>query len=127
MSLMWSDGFFQMQVQWEVVVWGSGVRGQARVQGPGPSAPQIPVPPAAAAGRFPGPPACDGAERAPSDAAPPAAQREERKKKQNKQTACLPRTSTLASCFLCIHSRFSKKTSAFGYMLVLLWLSGPAS
>lgn len=48
------------------------VKGQAGVLSHGPSAPEIPVPPAAAAGHFPGPPVCDGAETAPSDAAPPA-------------------------------------------------------
>lgn len=50
---------------------GGGVRGQAGVWHPGPFAPEIPVPPAAAAERSPGPPASDGAETAPSGAAPP--------------------------------------------------------
>ena len=53
-----------------------GVRGQAGEWPPGPSVPETPVPPAAAAGRFPGPPASDATETAPSDAAPPATQRE---------------------------------------------------
>lgn len=53
-----------------------GIRDQAGEWGPGPCAPESPVPPAAAAGHFPGPPACDGAKTAPSDAAPPATQRE---------------------------------------------------
>lgn len=53
-----------------------GVTGQAGEWGPGPSAPEIPVPPAAAAGRFPDPRAAAAAEKAPSDAAPPAAWRE---------------------------------------------------
>lgn len=48
------------------------VRGQAVEWGPGPSAPEIPVPPAAAAECFPDPPASYAAERAPSDAVPPA-------------------------------------------------------
>lgn len=50
------------------------VRGLAGVWGPIPSVPEIPAPPAAAAARSPGPPASDGAETAPSDAAPPAKQ-----------------------------------------------------
>lgn len=45
-----------------------GVRGQ-----PGPSAPQIPVPPAVAAGCFPDLRASDGVKRTPSDSAPPTA------------------------------------------------------
>lgn len=52
----------------------SGVRGGG--WGPGLSVPEIPAPPAAAAGRSPGPPASSAAETAPSDAAPPAAWRE---------------------------------------------------
>lgn len=50
------------------------VRGLAGVWGPVPSVQEIPAPPAAAAARSPGPPASDGAETAPSDAAPPAKQ-----------------------------------------------------
>lgn len=50
----------------------SVVRGLAGVWAHVPSVPEIPAPPAAAAGRSPGPPASDGAETAPSDAAPPA-------------------------------------------------------
>lgn len=96
--------------------WGSEVR-------PGsPCAPEIPAPPAAAAGRFPGPPASDGEETAPSDAAPPAARRE--KQIYMNASTSLRHTHTLsnpvASCFLCVHSHFGKKTSLSGYLLVLL-------
>lgn len=76
-----------MQVQCEV-----GVRGQAGGRSPGPSALEIPVPPAAAAGRFPGPRAAAGAETALSDAAPPAARRGKKDKQANVTLASLSQT-----------------------------------
>lgn len=66
-----------------------GVRGQAGEWAPGPSAPETPVPPAAAAGHSPDPPASCAAERAPSDAAPPAARIQKDGKSNSVTTAWL--------------------------------------
>lgn len=73
---------------------GVGVRGQAAKWSSGLSELESLVPPAAAAGRFPDPPASVATETPPSDAAPPAAWQGKREERLRQLTGTAARTHT---------------------------------